>query len=343
GERPLNSNDLQAAEEEYAASFVPFFGADVPHFLSQRQSTSRADRPKEVILQGAAVIKTNLFALIIGIDAYPKLKQLTGAVADAKAMRDHLIIDLNVPPENITTLLDASATRSAILQNFKALQTNPRIRKGAPILIFFAGHGGLGTASQKCMDKYGHKEIQVIFPYDYEPKYPGPTPKDRNCIPDTTIRALLNGLAKERGNNIVRTSVVYNDVGRFDTSCLQTVILDSCYSASGDRTHTVAGRIARDAEVEVEVSCDIDVDVTSPALLAELQSSKDSRSPQLPLHTDQASHVLLAAAGSHQKAWEESRRGNFTKEFLAGIRAVGGAHKITYENLITSLRKLPGE
>ncbi|KAG8706555.1 hypothetical protein FRC09_002352 [Ceratobasidium sp. 395] len=283
------------------------------------------DRQKDIAPERAPVVETKLFALIIGINAYPQLKPLTGAVADAEAVRQLLIKGLNVPPRNINILLDADATRTAIIQGFQALRIDTRIQTGDPILIFFAGHGGHGIAPPEWMKKYGYKDIQALFPYNYNPNPPEST-EDMNCIPDTTVRGLLNDIAKMKGNNI-------------------TLILDSCYSASGDRTddaeNGVSGRITRDAEVEIKVPCDIDANIMSSTPVG--HSSKEARVPELPLYTDQASHVLLAAAGSNQKAWEGSGRGDFTRVLLAGIERAGGAREITYEDLIRSLERLPGD
>ncbi|KAG8795633.1 hypothetical protein FRC12_011979 [Ceratobasidium sp. 428] len=300
------------------------------HVVDNERLVNRAGSPKDIVPQRAPVVETTIFALIIGINTYPKLKQLAGAVTDAKAIQEFLINDLHVSPKNINILLDADATREAILGAFQALISDPQIQTGDPILVFFAGHGGHRIAPPPWLKRYGYTDIQAIFPYNYDPK-PQPPTENTNCIPDITIRALLNRLAKEKGDNI-------------------TLILDSCHSASGDRTDDlgdgVPDQIARDAEVQIEVPCGIDSDIISSTLLDEAhpsgQSSESPRCPELPLHTDQASHVLLAAAGSNQKAWEESGRGRFTSMLLAGIRGNGGARNITYENLIISLKELPG-
>ncbi|KAG8709018.1 hypothetical protein FRC09_000912 [Ceratobasidium sp. 395] len=304
---------------------MPINPVNSPPIDEHRLAYRASERPKNATPERAPIIKTKLFALIIGINAYPELKKLTGAVADAEAVQQFLVKDLNVPPDNINILLNANATRKAIIQGFKALRTDTRIQKSDPILIFFAGHGGRGKASPEWKQKYGYNDIQVLFPYNYNSNTRESTDDTNQCIPDTTVRGLLNDLAETKGNNI-------------------TLILDSCYSASGDRTDGEesgsSGRIARDAEVEIKVPCDIDANVMSFTPAG--QSSKEARVPELPLHTDQASHVLLAAAGSNQKAWEGSGRGDFTKVLLAGIRA-GGAREITYEDLIVSLERLPGD
>ncbi|KAG8706556.1 hypothetical protein FRC09_002353 [Ceratobasidium sp. 395] len=270
---------------------------------------------------------SRLHALVIGIDLYAELNILTGAVADADAITSFLEDDLKVPRRQIINLRNELASRAAIIQALQEFRENPGIQIGDPILIFYAGHGGLGQAKQQWKTEYGYDQIQVIFPCDYGTKPQG-SKEIVNCIPDRTIRILLNGLAEAKGNNI-------------------TVIFDCCHSASGSRVDdiedSISSRIARDANVQVTVPYDIDSDIVSPTAqpLSLLQRKMaDSRSPKLPLYTDQASHIHLAACGSEEKAWEEGGRGVFTTALLSYIQA-SRINKITYQNLLDALPSLP--
>ncbi|KAG8795632.1 hypothetical protein FRC12_011978 [Ceratobasidium sp. 428] len=269
---------------------------------------------------------SKLHALVIGIDLYAELHTLRGAVADADAVANFLSDDLKVPYSQIINLRNGHASRVAIIQALEELRKNPEIQGGDPMLIFYAGHGGLGQAEQQWKTAYGYDEIQVIFPCDYGTKPPG-LKETVNCIPDRTIRILLNRLAEAKGNNI-------------------TVIFDCCHSASGSRAEDIdnsgSSRIARDANVQVNVPYDIDSDIVSPTIQPSALLQRkigDSRSPKLPLYTDQASHIHLAACGSEEKAWEEGGRGVFTTALLSCIRA-SRISKITYQNLLDTLPKL---
>lgn len=88
-----------------------------------------------------------------------------------------------------------------------------------------------------------------------------------------------------------------------------------------------------------EIPYNIDLDITEHRGQSLLDDSL-SRYPQLPIYTDQASHIHLAACGSQEKAWENENRGAFTSALLNTIRAYG-ADKVTYRNLVTSLPALP--
>lgn len=144
------------------------------------------------------IIAPRLFALIIGIDKYKDLKpNLSGAVADASAMMQFL--STKASAVKTVFLQNEGATRTAIIEGFRALQNWKEIEKDDPIVVYFAGHG-----SEARMQ--GDEECtQMLLPYDA-------SPRTRNVeelplvpgIPDHLIRDFLNDIAKAKGNNIVR-------------------------------------------------------------------------------------------------------------------------------------------
>ncbi|CAE6493588.1 unnamed protein product [Rhizoctonia solani] len=230
-----------------------------------------------------------------------------------------LTSDLKVPKHHIVELYNQSASRKAIIDAFITLQNNIDIHKDDPILIFFAGHGGLINAPPEWVQKHGTSKIQVIFPYDYG--FPIANTGDVvNCIPDTTISRLLNQLAEAKGNNI-------------------TVVSDSCHSASGTRDDLARpGLKARSAEPKFAMPYNIDQDIlTHPSL-----GSKIGRGTELLLRSDQASHIHIAACGSAEKAWEDDGKGWFTTALLDTLRQ-SRVDNITYENLIKALPTLPSQ
>ena len=108
-----------------------------------------------------------LHALIIGINKYksPTINNLSGAVADADAMEQYLRSELHVPADHITNLRDDKATRAAILNAFRALQTQDSISEDDAILIYYSGHGSSGLAPDDWSDISGQR-ISFIVPYD---------------------------------------------------------------------------------------------------------------------------------------------------------------------------------
>jgi hypothetical protein len=89
----------------------------------------------------------------------------------------------------------------------------------------------------------------------------------------------------------------------------------------------------------VEIPHDIDDDLIPPQI-PHLLRAEGSRSPEPLLCTDQASHVLLAACGSLEKAWEENGKGAFTVLLINTMKEYG-VNRITYKTLIDALPKLP--
>ncbi|KAF8607147.1 hypothetical protein BDV93DRAFT_467797 [Ceratobasidium sp. AG-I] len=267
---------------------------------------------------------SKLFALIIGINRYLKIDHLTGAVADADAVSCFLTTDLKVPSSHIINLRDDLASREAIVQALRSFKGDPRIQRGDPILIYYAGHGGSKKTPDEWKAQCAADRMQVIFPFDYNTTIPN-SREVVNCIPDRTIVGLLNELAIAKGDNI-------------------TVMFDSCHptfsSRCGDE-NSGTGRLARSADVDIDIPVDIDADILSPKYGSKPDPRRQgSHHPGPLLCLDQSSHVFYAACGSNEEAYEEDGRGVFTVALMKTLRE-SGIDKITYRNLLTSLPMLP--
>jgi len=140
-----------------------------------------------------------MFALIIGINNYTNCRKLSGAVADAKAMKQYLEEVLRVPEDHIRTLFDHDATRDAIIKAFEALRDDEQIKNGDPIVIFYAGHGGELPTPNTWTWWAPETKIQCLLPQDYNNSDIHPI----HPIPDRTIGALVEAIAKVKGDNIV--------------------------------------------------------------------------------------------------------------------------------------------
>lgn len=114
-------------------------------------------------------------------------------------MRNYLLTDLQVPESQIRLLLDDQAKRADIISALQGIQADDRIKKGDPILIFFAGHGGETDAPPGWPTGDPDKKIQMIIPQDYSTDKSAPV----HGIPDRSLAALLNGIANRHGDNIV--------------------------------------------------------------------------------------------------------------------------------------------
>jgi len=81
------------------------------------------------------------FALLVGIDDYTDESvavDIQGAVNDVRAMKEALTERLGIPAANIKVLEGSSATRAAIIEEFRKLADRSR---WSPTLFYFAGYG----------------------------------------------------------------------------------------------------------------------------------------------------------------------------------------------------------
>ncbi|MCP4654111.1 MAG: caspase family protein, partial [bacterium] len=105
-------------------------------------------------------------ALLVGIAAYPKLRQLEGPPFDVGTLRDELVRHWGFPAANVTTLLDDTATRERILAELDRLRATTQ--PGDFIFVFYSGHG-TSLYDQHLRD-YGVELpawTGALVPYDY--------------------------------------------------------------------------------------------------------------------------------------------------------------------------------
>ncbi|KIM26234.1 hypothetical protein M408DRAFT_194109 [Serendipita vermifera MAFF 305830] len=230
----------------------------------------------------------NLRALLIGIDRYaaPGIVQLDGAVADAEDVKSYLKNYLAVPELQIKTLYDTEATRWAIIKAIEDLGSKANLmEENAPLLIYFAGHGGEGKRPNR---QGPDQTIQMILPQDFKQPLGDSTVQG---VLDYEFNELLKQLSISRGNNI-------------------TVILDCCYSGSGTRDASDIRKV-RSAKIEKVIP-----DIRKGTRGCEIAKGF--------LHTGLRSHVLLAACNENEKAREDGGRGEFTKRLIQTFVETGG-------------------
>ncbi|MFL5330248.1 MAG: caspase domain-containing protein [Gemmataceae bacterium] len=81
------------------------------------------------------------WALVIGINDYVRCSQLEHARNDANAVADVLVTSFQFSRDNVTVLLDAQASRTAILDALLVYAETDRVHPNDRLLVFFAGHG----------------------------------------------------------------------------------------------------------------------------------------------------------------------------------------------------------
>ncbi|KAG9121488.1 hypothetical protein FRC07_002546, partial [Ceratobasidium sp. 392] len=252
------------------------------------------------------------FALIVGINDYPEIKPLKGAVPDAQAVAEYLREYLDIPDDHIAEIYNEKATRAGIIQAFRNLCDDERIEKDDAILIFYAGHGGEVEAPEG-WETDGQK-IQGLIPYDVRTL--DITGRIVEIIPDRTVGSLLEDLAEAKGDNI-------------------TVIFDCCHSASGTRASEDPQARLVDSKDLPPLSSDTDKYIIR-------QPDPSTRAAVIPAgfaHRGLRSHVLLAACMATEVAWEREGRGEFTSAILSILKNTA-VDKMTYTELKDSLPKM---
>ncbi|PBL03057.1 hypothetical protein ARMGADRAFT_573 [Armillaria gallica] len=259
------------------------------------------------------------FALTVGINTYKsetfKSETLQGAVNDANKFDEYLCEDLGTPKENIISLRNEEATRSAIIDGFRSLERNPKIVPDmAAIIIYYAGHGAVAQKPVEWKDwETPDDKIEMLCPYDIGSR--DDNDKVVDGIPDRTISQLLLDLSTIKGNNI-------------------TLILDCCHAAGINRGgRGVGGSIDLEAgRMEVRARTFRSVQSLSPACDEDIYSGNSSLSSSL-----RDSHVLLAACRRSQTASEINGSGIFTDALLRCMKDKPLVGVLTYASLLHRL------
>ena len=194
-------------------------------------------------------------------------------------------------------------------------------------MIYYAGHGTEASAPPAW--ETGGSKIQMILPQNYSAE----SGSEVHGIPDRTIGTLLEDLAQEKGDNIVRPNLLLCSTSHLKMQ--QTVIFDCCFSGSGTRSYST--RLDRFEKIVSNIPTDLDREIW--------QHSRNGRGTQIApgfLYSGLRSHVLLAACGGNETAREDRvlMRGDFTKALLETLRTVS-VDKITYADLIQRIPQLP--
>lgn len=132
---------------------------------------------------------TNSHALVVGINAYPHLRpedQLECAENDAVRLREVLIRSYGFPPQNITLLLSARATKTAIQSGLNSLAEPARVKPGDRVLVYFSGHG-------KDVRLTKDSRMGFLLPTDARVGLEEPNPAEylRTCVRMDEVQGML--------------------------------------------------------------------------------------------------------------------------------------------------------
>jgi len=145
------------------------------------------------------------FALLVGINAYPKDRcgcgPLGGCLTDVELQHQLLVYRFGFRWENIYTLLDGSATRSAIETTFLT-QLLPQVQADDLVVIHFSGYGSTIVVDTPGVE---NTEPQPSF-VAIDSFYPDNPQVPINDLPQETLRLLVQNLATRRVVTVLDTS-----------------------------------------------------------------------------------------------------------------------------------------
>ena len=155
--------------------------------------------------------RRNVWAVVIGINDYPRLPKLKYAVNDAEAFYRLLVEENRVPPENVTLLTNEQASLTS-LRSTLGTRIKNAARENDMVIIFFAGHG---ATERDAASPDGDGLEKYLLPFDTDPADLYTT-----ALPMVEVGRILNRIRSER----------------------MVFIADACYSGgSGGRTISVSG------------------------------------------------------------------------------------------------------
>jgi uncharacterized caspase-like protein/peptidoglycan/xylan/chitin deacetylase (PgdA/CDA1 family) len=167
---------LPAILERLQAEGYQFAGWDGATF---KVSGSAAPAP---VPRAAAAGYANSWAILVGIDNYPKWPKLQYAVRDAEGVGQVLVQKFGFAPERVITLKNEQATRGGILAAFHDRLAHGGLQPNDRVFVFFAGHGATRKLSSG-------RDLGYIVPYDADPNNLA-----TDAIPMTEIQNIAESL-----------------------------------------------------------------------------------------------------------------------------------------------------
>ncbi|KAK0457091.1 peptidase C14, caspase domain-containing protein [Desarmillaria tabescens] len=274
---------------------------------------------------------SRFYAVLIGIDEYASFP-LNGCVSDVRLMKKYLTKDLGVPHDRIQLLLGSEEhispedpkypSRTHIIDALLGIITNPQIKSGDNIIIYYAGHGSYYPPQSRkpfSVNEY----IDTLCPIDRDIVNNGKPVPD---ISDREFNTILTLISRVKGDHI-------------------TVILDCCHSGSISRGLPEPG-----------------AHTTYPmahATLHDMLVAGEERLKEYPGYrsileegwlSDMDSHVVLVACKKHQFAKAKEVDGTagaveyigiFTDSLVRTLQSDCYKKETTYADLVHFLDKTP--
>ncbi len=168
--------------------------------------------------------ETSKHALLIGVGAYPPpVTTLDGPPHDVDALRRRLVGAWGFDAANVAVLIDAEATRGAILEGLDRLAD--ATRPGDYVFLYYSGHGTSAYDRELRLDAEIGKWTGALIPYDYG----------------------ASGSASAAARLIVGSRDLRPRLAALDRDREVFVVFDTCFA--GNSVRSISGRPVRWSEL----------------------------------------------------------------------------------------------
>ncbi|MDY6782880.1 MAG: caspase family protein [Cyanobacteriota bacterium] len=129
-------------------------------------ASNLAASPENSYLQGLSKANGRKLALLVGIDRYPKSKNLSGCITDVELQRELLVQRFGFAPSDVLVLTNQQATREGIETAFVE-HLSEQAKAGDTVVFHFSGYGNqvnLPAAGDK--ETSPPRQTRSLLPFD---------------------------------------------------------------------------------------------------------------------------------------------------------------------------------
>ena len=254
--------------------------------------------------------KSTLYALLVGIGAYERVRQLRGPVGDVQTLTRYLQRQTDFEP-NLLVLTDGQASKSAIIDGFQHHLTNAT--PADTVLFYFSGHGAQEDADKSLWLTEADGKLECLVCHDK-----GSVNTWDFLLADKELRSLI-GEVSATGAHVV-------------------VMSDCCHSGDNTRAadllaEALAGQDTRERRLTKSAPQRPYDGFFFHQTISESQLREQGLDEAMP----QGAHIQMAACESDESAVEVNGEGIFTKNLLSVLEASHG--QLSYQDLHNRVRQ----
>lgn len=247
--------------------------------------------------------KPNLYALIVGINAYedqvvlnkrvifPKLR---GCVNDANKIKRYLENETAFNQKNITILTDKQATKAEVTKAFLALG---KAKKDDVVVFYYSGHGTQEKADATVWTSEQDAKLECLVCY-YDNNH-----QNDYLLADKELRYLIQQVSKTKAHVVV--------------------ISDCCHSGDNTRNADIVKTTYQEV-IERRIPYVFPQRTWDKFIFSNTLQPVDFQKEHIDKVLPPSSHISLSACESDESAVEVGGEGIFTKYLLKSLEASGG-------------------